>query len=62
MDRSRQTGLMGRLGERKKDDCGYNYTQFKAASQETLGAAVNRNVAVVCAFQKYKEKLRKKMH
>lgn len=42
----------GQLGERKKDDCGYNYTQFKAASQETLGAAVNRNVAVVCAFQK----------
>lgn len=52
MDRTRQTGLMGRLGERKKDDCGYNYTQFKAASQETLGATVNRNVAVVCAFQK----------
>lgn len=48
MDRTRQTGLMGRLGERKKDDCSYNYTQFK----ERLGAPVNRNVAVVYAFQK----------
>lgn len=45
--RNGQTGLIGRQAERKKDDCGINYRQFKAESQEMLAVVANGNVAVV---------------